>query len=98
MRFCSGCGKTISILNDSDAELCKTCRPGNSTVLPTQQNSGVCSDLLSTTIRVEDGKILLESREGWLLWSGDCTAKHTFESMTSRAGRILTIRNKQKKQ
>lgn len=98
MRFCSGCGKTISILNNSDAEFCPDCVPENKlkTTVPKQKAENG-SDLDSTTFSIKDGKLVLESDEGWLLWSGDLRQQHSFETIKDRASRILKIRRRQKK-
>jgi len=98
MKFCSKCGSTLSILNDHSGDLCQRCAPPS----PSKQVDSRVIDhdfeaIGSATLSVKDGKIMLESKEGWLLWSGAAPQAHTLKTILDRANLILKIRKRQKK-
>jgi len=95
MRFCTTCGKTISILNDSGADLCQSCKTPAPKSSPHNEPPPNTVDLSSTKLSVKNGKLILESEEGWLLWSGDKLQQHSMGTITERASRILKIRKRQ---
>lgn len=97
MKFCRQCGKTVAIFNDSDLELCSGCTPEKSGKSDRSALEKKCfEDLLTATVRISDGKILLESEGGVLLWSGAGDRSHPLESILDRGSRILAIRRKKR--
>ncbi len=93
MKFCIKCGKTVSVLNDSASDLCTNCSDKKTEKAGDSKNS----DLNSATFSTENGKLILKSKEGWLLWSGAANEIHSFHKITEKAERILNIRNKHRK-
>ncbi len=94
MKFCTSCGKAVSIFDTTDVELCRKCSvKENQTVVPGNANN---IDLNGATFSAENGKLLLKSKEGWLLWSGSANELHSFQAISEKAKRILKIRRKKK--
>lgn len=54
-------------------------------------------DIFSATFSYVDGKIMLKSEEGWILWSGSADQEHSLQTIIDRAAPILKIRSKRKK-
>jgi hypothetical protein len=98
MRFCRQCGRTLAILNDSKAEYCNDCIADTAAGAPrAAQETPRHLELLSATLSVKDGKIVLESQEGWLLWSGQDDKPHSFKLIVDQAAHILKIRKRKHK-
>jgi len=97
MKFCRQCGKTVAIFNNSDRELCLDCdaRKAVKEDRPAAEKKD-SADLLAASLSIKDGKIVLESREGMLLWSGSGGQPHTLKTILDRASRILTIRQRRR--
>jgi len=55
------------------------------------------ADIFSATLSYVDGKIMLKSKEGWILWSGSAAQEHSLQTIIDRAAPILKIRSKRKK-
>lgn len=50
----------------------------------------------AATLSVKNGRIILESPEGWLLWSGNPADNHSLETILTSATKILKIRKRLK--
>lgn len=97
MKFCEECGKTFSILDRSEKNCCSDCTGSSHKIESTTvKNSDRIEGLSSSTISVDNNRISLHSKEGWLLWSGDIGESHAMEAITRRAMKILKIRQKRK--
>ena len=98
MKFCRQCGRTLAILQESSNDYCKSC---TATGLDNMQTSPPTvkedDDILAAHLSVKNGKIVLESKEGWLLWSGSDTASHSLQAIFERAAPILKIRRRRVK-
>lgn len=96
MKFCRQCGQALAILDRSILALCPAC------TLESQKKKAVVvgntdssADIVAyATISVRDGKIVIESKEGWLLWSGSDKTGHSLQQILDRASRILKIRTR----
>jgi len=95
MRFCIDCGKAVAIFDNSAADLCIKCANLEATTKIAKKTNTI--DLNSATFSTENGKLILQSKEGWLLWSGNIDGPHSFQAITEKATRILHIRKKRKK-
>lgn len=82
MRFCSTCGKTIAILNDTDDQFCQNCSPAKKPekAQPTS-NPATLDEFGDTIISVRGNRLILESPEGWLLWSGSIESNHNLHEI-----------------
>lgn len=54
-------------------------------------------DIFSATLTYVDGKLMLKSKEGWILWSGSAEQEYSLQAIIDRAAPILKIRSKRKK-
>jgi hypothetical protein len=98
MKFCRQCGRTLAILQDSSSHYCKSCTAAGLDNL--QQSSPPAKaddDILAAQLSIKNGKIVLESKEGWLLWSGSDTASYSLQAIIDRAAPILKIRKRRVK-
>ncbi len=99
MQFCKQCGTPIAILHDKEAIFCPACASASKTP-QTRKNENALSlnltEISGFTFTTENNKILLKSKEGWLLWSGESTTPHNLETILSKAVKIHRIRKRQK--
>ncbi len=98
MQFCKQCGTPIAILHDKDAIFCTTCAPAGKTTRPQKNENNVFADLAflsDCTLSVENNKVLLTSKEGWLLWSGNSSSTHNLQILLKKAAKIYGIRKRQ---
>ena len=98
MQFCKQCGIPISVLQDTTLDLCITCASEvkQNTLGERKDITGNSNILPNATIEVKDDKILLQSKEGWLLWSGDIASSHKLETLLQKAAKIYRIRKRKK--
>jgi len=102
MRFCTACGTALELFEFLDGELCTSClkdsekKPASSG--KTQSAKNVGHRLLpQAVVAVEEGKLVIKSPEGWVLWSGSLDDDHQLDTILSQAERIHTIRMKRQK-
>jgi len=99
MQFCKDCGGVLNLFGNNSSNLCSSCiqhkkKPDSKQV----QKSTETLDLLAEAIiTVENGKIILRSKEGWQLWSAPGESQTELQSILKSATLIYTIRNKRKK-
>jgi hypothetical protein len=100
MIFCKECGGALNLFQIHDEEVCYTClRKG----IKQEQKAAPArvaeedDPLLTAAVSHEDGKIVLRSPEGWILWSCPDSEAHSLTSIISRARRIHQIRSKRQK-
>ena len=83
--------------------LCSSCIQHKKTLLskepePGQEAETDVADLLGeTVITYENGKIILRSKEGWLLWSAAGETQTELKTVLKTAKFIYEIRKKRKK-
>ena len=92
MKFCTSCGKAVSIFDTTDVELCRNCSIKESSIAAPKNTNN--NDLSGATFSAKNGKLFLKSKEGWLLWSGSANELHSFQAISEKAKRILKIRRK----
>ena len=104
MRFCKDCGTVLNLFGNREKELCSACiqhkKEAEIVHIPVEVVVEKKSDtniLDETTLSVENGKMILRSKEGWELWS--CNQDSTIELKTvlARAERIYEIRLRRQK-
>lgn len=108
MQFCSDCGAILNLFEFATRELCTDCfqkqappktevpAPPVEPIAPT----GVCNCTKlpeTATLLQSDGKIIITSVEGWILWSGPIDQHHQLQTVLKRAGQIYAIRSRSKK-
>ncbi|MEE4243296.1 MAG: hypothetical protein V2I36_17675 [Desulfopila sp.] len=95
MKFCRNCGRTIALLQDSSTEYCEKCASAaQDNTLSSSQAVEADRNILSAFLSVKNGKIVLESEEGWLLWSGSDSVPHSLPAILERATHIFNIRKR----
>ncbi len=105
MQFCSDCGAILNLFEFSERELCTGCfqkQVPKEVEKPkiAEVTAGTCHcTKLPPSARLEckDGKIIISCEEGWVLWSGVVTQPHQLQMALKSAGRIYTIRSRNKK-
>lgn len=98
MKFCTECGRTLSILNEHNGDICSKCAPKVSIKqTKSPDNQDILKNIGTAVLSIKKGKIVLESEEGWLLWSGETIQNYTLQTILDKANRILKIRKRQKK-
>jgi len=102
MRFCKDCGTVLNLFGNREKELCSACiqhkKEAEVVHVPVKDEKESSTNILDeTTLSVENGKIILRSKEGWELWS--CSQDNTIELKTvlARAKRIYEIRLRRQK-
>jgi hypothetical protein len=99
MKFCKDCGNALNLFETHDEEVCYTClRKGLQEEKPAPvQETGNGALLLDALFSHEDGKLVLRSPEGWILWSAPDSETHSLGTIQMRAKRIHEIRKKRQK-
>lgn len=99
MKFCKDCGGVLNLFGDNSSELCSSCVQRNTKPLATVPEPVPDSkDLLGEAVLAyENGKILLRSKEGWLLWSASGETQTELAAVLKAARLIYEIRQKRKK-
>jgi len=100
MRFCKDCGGVLNLFGNNASDLCSSCiqhkkEPEPGPVIPkTEPDDELLAEAVLT---MENGKIILRSKEGWQLWSAPSESKTAFGSIITSAKLIYNIRSKRKK-
>ncbi len=99
MIFCKICGGALNLFETKDEEVCYSClKKGIEQEKPVPTREKEKEDPLSEALLgYEEGKLVLRSVEGWVLWSAPDTEAYKIEDILSRARRICEIRNKRRK-
>ena len=100
MKFCRRCGKSLPLFANRQEEDCPQCTQATAShqsLEDTTANTRENSEIFSATLSCRDGRIMLTSKEGWLLWSGAEHETHTLQHMLDRSAAILAIRQKRRK-
>jgi len=98
MQFCTDCGGVLNLFGNNPSGLCSSCIQHKKEPEQIQAEATPdTSDLLAeSVITVENGKIILRSKEGWQLWSAPDKSKTSLQSILKSAKLIYNIRNKRK--
>ncbi|KAB2887632.1 MAG: hypothetical protein F9K32_19265 [Desulfobulbaceae bacterium] len=101
MIFCKECGEALNLFETHDEDVCYSClrlrlEPAKPPVPPPPAAAGNLFPPGATLSR-EQGSLVLRSPEGWVLWSGPDSERHSLEAILSRAQRIDAIRRKRKR-
>jgi hypothetical protein len=100
MIFCKVCGEALNLFETRDEEVCYTClRKGiqQEPPAPVVRETGNADFLAEVLLGHEDGKLVVRSPEGWILWSAPDSETHSLGAILARAGRIHEIRKKRRK-
>lgn len=102
MRFCKDCGTVLNLFSNSEKELCSACiqhkKDAEIIHVAVKDEEISHTDLLDdSTLAVENGKIILRSKEGWELWSCNQNSVIELKTMLARAKRIYEIRLRRQK-
>ncbi|MBU1138627.1 MAG: hypothetical protein KKD01_04070 [Proteobacteria bacterium] len=99
MKFCKDCGGVLNLFGNNSAELCSSCIQHTKKCLPTVPETATDNiDLIGDAVLTyENGKIVLRSKEGWLLWSASGETQTELTAVLKTAKLIYEIRNKRKK-
>ena len=102
MRFCKDCGTVLNLFGNSERELCSSCiqhkKEAEIVHIPIENGKITSTDILdNSTLSVENGKMILRSKEGWELWSCNQNSSIELKTVLARARRIYEIRLRRQK-
>jgi hypothetical protein len=99
MQFCKDCGGVLNLFGKDDRELCPACIQNRKTVppFPTAHQEGDKGLLNDAVLSIENGKMVLRSKEGWELWSAAPGIRAELQDVLAKAGRIYAIRLRRQK-
>ena len=99
MQFCKDCGGVLNLFGKDERELCPACIQNQKAILPPPPvRRKEEDDLLGDTfLSIENGKIVLRSKEGWELWSCPPGVRTELSTVYSQARRIYAIRLRRQK-
>lgn len=102
MRFCKDCGTVLNLFGNREKELCSACiqhkKEAEIIHVPVkEEKTGDIGLLDDSTLSVENGKIILRSKEGWELWSCSQDTSMELKNVLARAKRIYEIRLRRQK-
>lgn len=99
MIFCKECGGALNLFETHNEEVCYAClRKGiKEEQKPLPVVASDVDPLLAAILSHEEGKMILRSPEGWVLWSAPDGEYHSLNSIINRARRIHQIRSKRQK-
>jgi len=99
MIFCKVCGGALNLFETHDEEVCYAClKKGITKQKPAPVRQEDEEDLLANAyLGHEEGKFVLRSQEGWVLWSAPDSETYRLEVILARARRICEIRKKSRK-
>ena len=98
MRFCNDCGGVLNLFGNDSNGLCSSCiqhkkKPEIQQIEQQEDTSELLADAIFT---VDNGKIVLKSKEGWQLWSAPIDSRTELQSILKTAKLIYRIRKKRK--
>ena len=104
MQFCKDCGGVLNLFSNNESDLCPACiQHQKRLALPKNPPAAVQKAeapeglLAEAVLSLEDGKIVLRSKEGWELWSAPAGVSTMLPTMLARARRIYEIRLRRQK-
>lgn len=102
MRFCKDCGTVLNLFGNREKELCSACiqhkKEAEIIHIPVKEEKKPDSNILDeTTLSVENGKMILRSKEGWELWSCNQDTPIELKTVLARAKQIYEIRLRRQK-
>lgn len=102
MIFCKECGDALNLFETHDEDVCYSCLrsqldPAKPSAPPPPAAADSKDCPPGATLSHEGDTLFLRSPEGWVLWSGPDSERHSLETILSRAQRIDAIRRKRKK-
>ncbi|MDK9705984.1 MAG: hypothetical protein OEL83_02935 [Desulforhopalus sp.] len=100
MQFCKDCGGVLNLFGKDDRELCPACiqnRKPVPTPPPAPPREEPADFLEDTVLSLENGKMVLRSKEGWELWSAMPGTSTELKTVLSQARRIYAIRLRRQK-
>ena len=104
MQFCEDCGGVLNLFGNNESDLCPACIQHQKRLsLPkdppavVQKAEAPAGLLAEAVLSLEDGKIVLRSKEGWELWSAPPGVSTALQAMLARARRIYEIRLRRQK-
>jgi hypothetical protein len=99
MLFCKDCGVALGIFGNDQREYCAACvQLHKPQPLPPPSAPAGDPDLLADAVlSLENGKMVLRSKEGWELWSGGPGTRMELKILVAQARRIYTIRLRRQK-
>lgn len=107
VQFCKDCGGVLNLFGKNERDLCSSCvqsrkkqdlPPEPPSTPPSSSGDPDLQELLKESMLViENGRVVLRSKEGWELWSGNNGSSIEMKSLMARAGRIYKIRLKRQK-
>ena len=99
MKFCKDCGGVLNLFGNNTSELCSSCiQHSKQQAAKTSEPATDSHELLAETVLTyKNGKILLHSKEGWLLWSASGETETELKTMLKTAKLIYKIRKKRQK-
>ena len=101
MQFCEDCGGVLNFFGKNTSGLCSSCiqhKKEPQQLAPASKTTTDDEDLLAEAIvTVENGKIILRSKEGWQLWSAAGETQTELQAILKSAKLIYRIRKKRKK-
>ncbi len=98
MKFCANCKKTLILFEFHEDGLCNNCLTlRKEKVKPIKANPKQdYLDLSDCILSCENGKVILSTSEGLILWSSPVEEKNKLGNILDRAQRILKIRSKRR--
>lgn len=104
MQFCKDCGGVLNLFSNNESDLCPACIQQQKRVAQLLAPAAVVQKaetpaglLDEAVLSLEDGKIVLRSKEGWELWSAPAGVSTMLPTMLARARRIYEIRLRRQK-
>lgn len=105
MQFCKDCGGVLNLFGNNETDLCSACiqhqkkldlkkDPKPSTQPPPTPSE---DPLTGAVLSLEEGRIILRSKEGWELWSAPAGSPAELRTVLARARRIYEIRLRRQK-
>lgn len=100
MQFCKDCGGVLNLFGNDQSELCSACIQHQKRLSPPapvvrkEEKPDLLADAL---LSMENGRIVLRSKEGWELWSAPAGVTTDLKTLLARARRIYEIRMRRQK-
>jgi hypothetical protein len=99
MQFCKDCGGVLNLFGNDEHDLCSACIQHQKNLARKVEPAaadpkvGGSAELLAgTVLTLENGRMVLRSKEGWELWSAAQGMPAELSAMLARARRIYQIR------
>jgi hypothetical protein len=100
MQFCKDCGGVLNLFGNDQGDLCSACIQHQRRLNPPAPvvRKEEKPDLLADAVLLlENGRMVLRSKEGWELWSAPAGVKTDLKTLLARARRIYEIRLRRQK-